>query len=71
MMERQVGETFWDNGLLIKVEPTDSITCKGCHYAASVHSQGKKLCFKKHGYVGECIARAREDKTNVKFVCVG
>ena len=66
-MERRIGETFWDNGDLIKVESADSMSCKGCYYA---ERKGKKLCFKKHGYVGECIARAREDKTNVIFVCI-
>lgn len=69
-MERKVGEKFWDYGVLVECVATDEMTCFGCHYAATVHSKGKKMCFKKHGYVGSCLAKDRDDKTNVKFIAL-
>ena len=66
-MERGIGETFWDNGDLIKVEPTDSMSCKGCYYA---ERKGRKLCSRKFGYTGDCLGTKREDKTDVIFICI-
>lgn len=64
-MERKIGEKFFDHNIPIKCVATDSVTCYGCYYA-----NGKKLCNKKHGFVGECSSKDREDKTNVIFVRV-
>ena len=65
-MERQIGEKFWDNGFLIEVRESNRNTCAGCHYS---HGR-RRLCSKKYGYVGPCLAREREDKKEVIFVCI-
>lgn len=69
-MERKIGETFYDNGVRLTCMGVDYINCKGCYYAAELY-EGSKLCTKKWGYVGDCAAKDRSDKTNVIFMETG
>lgn len=70
-MERNIGETFWDNGIRVQCISANDNTCVGCCYASTRYSIGTKLCIKNHGYVGSCSAKDREDKTDVKFIAIG